>query len=246
VQDNVAPPEKPHSIEFVASGWNVDKWAAPASFVRIRTTEPLWITLFLPTANDGRTTKKVALFDGKEQRIVEVARRKVAKVGPFLPDGGKIDLHVICEYSETGGLNDRRKLGVVLQLEDGEGAKPPVDLKAFEKTFVAPMNHPDAVLVALEFDVAVSTQYLRVSLVFQPSFSPPEIGIIISQWVDHFRGGIPRATGCTKASRTANASLWVTCFWACALWIKGRDRRCVVCDMFQHHYLIGAEKAATG
>jgi glycosyltransferase involved in cell wall biosynthesis len=161
VQDNVAPPEKPHSIEVVASGWNVDKWAAPASFVRIRTTEPLWITLFLPTTNDGRTTKKVALFDGKEQRIVEVARRKVAKVGPFLPDGGEIDLHVICEYSETGGLNDRRKLGVVLQLEDGEGAKPPVDLKAFEKTFVAPMNHPDAVLVALEFDHAFYLQQFK-------------------------------------------------------------------------------------
>jgi hypothetical protein len=46
--------------------------------------------------------------------------------------------------------------------------------------------------------VAVSARYLRASLVSQPSFSPPEIGINITQWVDHFRGGIPRAFACSS------------------------------------------------
>lgn len=47
-------------------------------------------------------------------------------------------------------------------------------------------------LAKLQLDEA-SAQYLLVSLAFQPSFSPPKNGTIISQWADHFTGGIPRS-----------------------------------------------------
>ncbi|RDD64176.1 hypothetical protein DU478_21395 [Thalassococcus profundi] len=38
---------------------------------------------------------------------------------------------------------------------------------------------------------AASAQSLRACLAFQPSLGPPDIGIKLSQLVDHFSGGTP-------------------------------------------------------
>ena len=53
-----------------------------------------------------------------------------------------------------------------------------------------PLKLTSLALAELQLVVA-SAQYLRASLAFQQSSGHPENGIIISQWVDHFRGGIP-------------------------------------------------------
>lgn len=152
VQDDLTQIDEIRGVDVAARGWSDDSWSEPSSFLRIHAADSVWASLFIPETDDKRQTKLVALFDGGTSRVVEVTRGEVSKVGPFVPINGKIDLHVACEYPEASSVDDKRKLGVIVQLEDADNHKHRVELKALETTFAPPLNHPDAQLVALEFD----------------------------------------------------------------------------------------------
>ena len=152
VQDDLTQFDEACGVEVSAYGWNDDSWSEPSSFLQIHSVDSVWASLFIPETDTKRQTKLVALFDGGTCRVVKVTRGEVSKVGPFVPIDGKIDLHVVCEYPEANSFGDKRKLGVIVQLEDADNRKHRVELKALKTTFVPPLNHPDAQLVALEFD----------------------------------------------------------------------------------------------
>jgi glycosyltransferase involved in cell wall biosynthesis len=150
-KDEVLPKAIP-TVEVFAKNWRPDNWLGLTSSLKVISTGPIWISLFLPEAKNAPETKKVAVFDGEMEQVIEVERNKMISVGPFSSNSGKIDLHFVCAYSEPGIGTDQRQLGAVLLLKNEEGEKLYAAHQESPLQFGPLMDHPDASIVSLEFD----------------------------------------------------------------------------------------------